>query len=215
VKAAFEETDGRRRRGAIARHAVLASAVDLGSREGLEALTIGRLADATGMSKSGLFAHFGSKEALQLAAVASAREIFVAEVVARASGDTGRERLESLLEAWMSYLEREVFPGGCFFMAASAEWDSRPGRVRDAVAEAMTAWLAVLERMIADAGVGAGRPAGQVAFELNAIGIAVNWQHQLLRDPQAFSHGRAALARVLERGTGAGDGRSRVPEQRR
>jgi AcrR family transcriptional regulator len=193
-----EERDGRRRRGAVARRAALASAVDLGSREGLEAVTIGRLAGATSMSKSGLFAHFGSKEQLQLETIARAREIFTEEVVSRVAGDSGRQRLEALLEAWMSYMEREVFPGGCFFMAASAEWDARPGPVRDAVAAAMTAWLGLLERMVGDAALPGWRSAEQVVFELNAVGIAANWEHQLLRDERVFEKARTAFARILE-----------------
>jgi AcrR family transcriptional regulator len=194
---AVAETDGRRRRGAIARSAALAAAVDLGSREGLEALTIGRLADATAMSKSGLFAHFGSKQSLQLATVARARDTFVAEVVVHAIAADARERLDHLLEAWMSYMERDVFPGGCFFMAASAEWDAREGPVRDAVVEAMTDWLAFLAQTVEDAGLASGDATGQLVFELNAVGVAANWEYQLYGRRDVFARARASFARVL------------------
>ena len=125
--------DGRRERGRRTRESILRAAVDIASVEGLEGLTIGRLASELSMSKSGLFAHFGSKEELQLATIGAARDTFVAEVVTPAlSAPRGLPRLEALLERKLVYLRGEVFRGGCFFEAARVEYDSRPpGSVRD------------------------------------------------------------------------------------
>jgi AcrR family transcriptional regulator len=197
---AAETIDGRRQRGERTRTAILDAAVEIGSREGLEALTIGRLAGQTEVSKSGLFAHFGSKEGLQLATVEAAREIFVREVIEPAShADEGLPRLRALLDAWLSYFRRDVFPGGCFFQAASLEFDGRPGPVRDRVVQMMSEWLALLTRHAEDAEP-RGAAAQQIAFELNAIGLATNWQRQLLGDGDALECAAAAFDRVIEAG---------------
>jgi AcrR family transcriptional regulator len=195
-------TDGRRAAGQRSREAILTSAVDLASQEGLEGLTIGRLAAEAKMSKSGLFAHFGSKQDLQLATVERAREIFVAEVVAPSlEAGEGPARLRSVLDAWLSYFERGVFAGGCFFIAASSEFDDRGGPVRDAVNAAMEDWVGFLEQLCAEALATGAIPAadpGQLAFELNAIGIATNWELRLRRNAAALDRARAGFKRILE-----------------
>lgn len=179
----------------MSRDAILARAVDLGSVEGLEGLTIGRLAGDLEMSKSGLFGHFGSKEELQLATVDAACAIFAREVLEPAEAAApGRERLGALCEGFVGYLEREVFPGGCFLAAAAAEFDGRPGPVRDRVYAAMAAWLGELERHAEIAG--AEDPA-QLAFELNALAQGANHAYQLYGDRAAFTRARAALMRRL------------------
>src|SRR5258705_6429601 len=128
----------RRAQGDRSRRAILEEAVHLASAQGLEGLTIGRLASETGMSKSGLFAHFGSKEDLQLATVEAARSIFIEAVIRPAfEAKKGVARLRSLCEIWFEYANSHVFRGGCFFAAASAEFDSRQGRVKDRIAEIM------------------------------------------------------------------------------
>lgn len=181
--------------GAMARDAILARAVELASVEGLEGLTIGRLAGDLEMSKSGLFGHFGSKEELQLATLDAACAIFVREVIEPAQGAApGRERLGALCDGWVGYLEREVFPGGCFLTAASAEFDGRPGPVRDHVRAAMEVWLAELERHAEIAG--AEDPA-QLAFELNALAQGANLAYQLDGDRAVFTRARSALMRRL------------------
>lgn len=191
-------SDGRRARGLRTREGILVEAVDLASLEGLESLTIGRLADRTSVSKSGLFAHFKSKEGLQLATVDAAAEIFTREVIFPARDlPAGIERLRAALDAWVDYLRRDVFPGGCFFQAASLEFDSRGGPVRDRVAGAMRSWLEWLEKLAEDVSWPDGTDVGQVAFELNAIGLAANWQRQLLADDTALDRAEAAFARVL------------------
>jgi AcrR family transcriptional regulator len=194
-------TKARVAQGDRSRKAILEVAVHLASAEGLEGLTIGRLAAETGMSKSGLFAHFGSKEDLQLATVDAARAIFIERVVQPAfEARKGLMRLRRLCEIWFDYAQSQVFRGGCFFAAASAEFDSRPGQVRDRIAEIMKEWLEVLRRAIVEA-QDSGHfdkkvdPA-QLAFEINALEIGANWALQLFGDKQAFARARDA---VLER----------------
>jgi AcrR family transcriptional regulator len=190
--------DGRRLRGERTRREILATAVDLGSREGLEALTIGGLASHSGVSKSGLFAHFGSKQGLQLATIGAARAIFVAEVIERAAtAPEGLPRLRATLAAWLDYFRRDVFPGGCFFQAASLEFDGRPGPVRDRVREVMSEWLDWLTELARQSELSSDEDPAQLAFELNAIGLATNWQRQLLADDEALVRAERAFERAL------------------
>src|SRR5271155_3234812 len=122
----------RQPRGLRTRKAILLRAVHLAPLEGLEGLTVGRLADDLKMSKSGLFAHFGSKEDLQLATVETARQIFIDEITRPAlAAPKGLPRLWTLLDRWLAHVEQELFAGGCFFTAASFEFDGRRGPVRD------------------------------------------------------------------------------------
>src|ERR1700741_5582763 len=141
----------RRPRGIKTRGAILQKAVNIASLEGLEALTIGKLATSLKISKSGLFAHFGSKEDLQRAVVDEAREIFVERVVRPAYQFQGLQRLRALCENWLAYGEQRVFPGGCFFSAASLEFDDRPGRVREQIVGLMKQRLRNLEQAAREA----------------------------------------------------------------
>ena len=194
----------RRAHGERTRQAILEAAVDIASEEGLEGLTIGRLAAELSMSKSGLFAHFGSQEELQLATVEAARDVFVREVIRPAfESPKGIARLWGLCDVWLEYVRREVFRGGCFFAAAAAEFDGRPGAVRDRVAGIMKEWLAVLGRSVSEAQVSGqldpqADPA-QLAFELNALEMGANWAYQLHGDRQAFARARAAMLERLRR----------------
>lgn len=177
------------------RAAILAASVDLASREGLEGLTIGRLAGETGMSKSGLFRHFGSKEELQLATVAEASRIFVEEVIEPAlEAEAGGPRLRALCDRYVAHLEAQLFAGGCFWSATQSEFDDRPGPVRDAIAGAVGAWTAELARQARIAGV---EDPEQLAFELVSIGQGANARHRLLGDEAAFERARSAFARAL------------------
>ena len=194
----------RRAHGERTRQAILEAAVHLASEEGLEGLTIGRLASELSMSKSGLFAHFGSKEELQLATVEAARALFVREVIARAFvAEKGLARLWKLCEVWLGFVKGEVFRGGCFFTAAAAEFDGRPGAVRDRVAEIMREWLATLQRSVKEAQaarqLGPGADPAQLAFELNALEMGANWAFQLHGDRQAFTRARDAMLERLRR----------------
>ena len=177
------------------REAILERAVDLGSAEGLEGLTIGRLAGELGMSKSGLFRHFGSKQDLQLAAIEAASRRFVAEVIEPALGaPEGAARLRAICEAYLDHLERQVFSGGCFWGAVSAEFDDRPGPVRDAVRGGVAAWVGELARQAEIAGVAEPE---RLAFEILALGQGANARYRLLGDERAFGWARHAFERIL------------------
>lgn len=181
---------------------ILSTGVRLASVEGLEGLTIGRLATALDMSKSGVLGHFGSKEELQLAVVDAAAEIFTREVANRARGVApGLPKLLAMCRAWVSYLERRVFPGGCFFTAAAAEFDDRPGRVRDAIAGLATVWDRDLYRQIRTATAAGDLPrdtdADQLVFEISGVILALNHALQLYRDTMTPARARKALTRLL------------------
>ena len=192
------ETKGQRTRSAI-----LEVAAALATEEGLEPLSIGRLAEATGMSKSGLFAHFGSKEELQLATVSHAAKRFVDVVIDPArSAPRGVARVWALCDHMIDYTEGRVFPGGCFFANASFEFNNRPGPVRDRIEENMRSWLSYLEHAIEQAQrageLGSEPSARRLAFELDAFAQAANAQYQLLRDPEVFDEARGAIRARLE-----------------
>jgi AcrR family transcriptional regulator len=196
--------DGRRARGMRSRAAVLERSVQLASREGLEGLTIGELAADLEVHKSNVFALFGSKLQLQLATLAAARAILIEQVVVPGlASDEGLARLQAIGEAWCDYLGSDVFAGGCFLCAASTEMDGRPGPVRDAVAAVMREWLAVLsanvETAVAAGDLRADVDSAAMAFRLNALGMAANWQRQLLDDSRGIEHARASWRAELTR----------------
>ena len=208
---------GETEKGKRTREAILSFATRLASVEGLEGLTIGRLATELDMSKSGLFRHFGSKEELQLAVVDTARQIFIDEVVNPArQAPSGLARLWALCDDWLAYVEREVFPGGCFFMAAAAEFDNRPGPVRDVIASNMQEWLGYLEhaaRRAQEQGeITPEADPAQIAFELHAFYLRANWAEQLFGDTQATTRARKAiLHRLHELATETAPPLPRVP----
>ena len=192
------ETKGQRTRNSI-----LEVAAALATEEGLDPLSIGRLAEATQMSKSGLFAHFGSKEELQLATVDHAAKLFVAEVIDPArSAPKGLARIWALCDHMVGYAERQVFPGGCFFAATSFEFNNRPGPVRDRIEEMIRSWLSYLEHAVEQAQeageLDAKVSAREIAFQLDAFAQASNAQYQLFRDPQVFDDARRAIQERLE-----------------
>jgi AcrR family transcriptional regulator len=181
---------------------ILATGVRLATVEGLEGLTIGRLAAALDMSKSGVLGHFGSKEELQLAVIDAAAEIFTREVADRArTAEPGLPKLLAMCRAWVSYLERRVFPGGCFFTAAAAEFDDRPGRVRNTIAGLVSVWNRDLYRQIRTAVAAHDLPADteadQLAFEIEGVILSLNHALQLHRDARAPARARRALTRLL------------------
>jgi AcrR family transcriptional regulator len=182
-------------KAARTRSAILERAVDLASVDGLEGLTIGKLASEFEMSKSGLFAHFGSKEELQLATIDAAAARFFAEVVTPAQSEReGLPRLRAYCALYVDYLERKVFAGGCFWAAAATEFDDRPGPVRDVVRAGVAGWLGELERQAASAGV--AEPA-ELAFEIYSLGLGANACSRLLADDGAFARARSAIERRL------------------
>jgi AcrR family transcriptional regulator len=193
----------RQARGLRTREAILARAVDIASIQGLEGLTVGSLARQLKMSKSGLFAHFGSKEDLQLATVELARQIFIKKVTRPAiAAPRGMPRLWGLLEHWLTLVEERVFQGGCFFSAASFEFDSRRGVVRDRIAAIMQEWIGAITRAVCEA-----QKAGHLdpnvdpthlAFEIHGIAMGAHWAHQLLDDKHAYSRARTILLKKLQ-----------------
>jgi len=197
-----EQADGRRARGDATRRAILGRAMQIASVEGLEGLSLGRLADELGMSKSGLFAHFGSKEELQLATLRAGRAVFARAVIAPAEDvPEGIERLTVFTRAWLEYIEAELFAGGCLFVTAASEFDDRPGAVRDKVAEIMGEWLAVLAeqaQIASDLGqLRADEDPAALVWELHAFELALNWDFRLNRAADAGDRARAATHRRL------------------
>jgi len=197
-------TDRRRIRGERTRQAILSRAAQLASAEGLEAVSLQRLADELGISKSGLFAHFGSKEELQLATIDEAGRIVTEEVVRPAlKTPRGLGRLWAMSNRYLSYLERAVFPGGCFFEATAAEFDSKPGPIRDRVLEGRGFWGKSLARAARDAqGAGDIRPevdVDQLAWELSCLLVGANTTFLIDRSNIAFDRARRAIRERLER----------------
>ena len=199
-----EETDGRKVKGRRTRESILDRAADLASVEGLEGLTIGRLATDLGMSKSGLFAHFGSKEELQLATIEAATKRFTAHVIVPSRDlPPSRARLEAVLSGWLDYFRGEVFNGGCFFNTVWEEFDSRPpSQVRDALVQQKANWHGFLLREIRKAqeagDLDPAADAEQIEFELDAIAGSVDNAYQLMRDTDVFGRARTALRSRLD-----------------
>jgi AcrR family transcriptional regulator len=198
-----KQTDVLKTKGERTRHAILTTAADLATEEGLDPLSIGRLAEATGLSKSGLFAHFGSKEELQIATVEHAASLFVDAVIAPArAAPKGLPRVWALCDHKIGYLERQVFPGGCFFAATSVEFSHRPGPVRDRIEEMLRSWLSYLEHAVQQAQE-AGElvdtlSAREITFELDSFGMAANWQYRVFGDPAVYDDARRAIRERLE-----------------
>ena len=198
--------DGERTRGAILREAASLATVD-----GLEGLSIGNLAAATGISKSGLYAHFGSKQELQLATVDEAERIFTAEVVQPAlAARPGLAQLAAACEAFLGYVERRVFPGGCFFAATALEMGTRPGPVKDRVAAITSGFTALLASFAATAieqqELAAREDPGRLAFELHAILLGADTKFVLTDDPAVLDLARQVIRQRLglDRGTNPG-----------
>jgi AcrR family transcriptional regulator len=184
------------------RDSILREAAGLVTLEGIEGLSIARLAAAVGLSKSGLFAHFRSKEELQLATLDMADRIFRAEVVEPAlRAPTAVERLRALCEEFLSHLDRGVFPGGCFFASVAAEIDTHPGPVHDRALGIVAAWLDQLEAAARQAqvegAVDPGEDAAQIAFELDAYLLLANAQYVASRSRQPLDRARHAIDRLL------------------
>ncbi len=205
VQPVQDVTDRRRLRGQKTRQAILLHAARVGSAEGLEAVSLQRLADDLGISKSGLFAHFGSKEELHLATIEAAAQIFTDEVIRPAlKQPRGAGRVWALCNSWLSYLERGVFPGGCFFWAVAEEFDSRtPGPIRDSVLAKKSYWSYSLQRAVREAQqAGEIDPAvdpEQLAWELDSLMGGANSGFKGDDGPRAIERGRRAIHDRLSR----------------
>lgn len=197
-------TRPRRSDGERTHAAILEVATQIASVEGVNGMTLGRLAEALGVSKSGLYAHFGSKEQLQLETVAAAQSIFEEEVMRPAlQAPEGLARLEAVCGAYLSYVERKVFPGGCFFASLLAEMDARSGPIHDLVRSGQRAWMDALGDLARQA-QGHGELAedadvDQLAFELQACLELANYHFVLFGDAEELERGRRAVAGILQR----------------
>jgi len=188
--------------GIRSREAILDEAARLATVAGLDGLSIGRLADAVGMSKSGLYAHFRSKEELQLATIETATAFFFSRIVEPAQqAPDGLGRLRRLLDGFLDYVEGRVYPGGCFFASVAAEMDTRPGRVRDSAIRLSLQWIQLLADAIRDAqaegSLHAGEDADQLAFELNAYLLLSNAQYVALQNGMPIARAKSAIAARL------------------
>lgn len=188
-------------KGAETRDRIVARAFDIAAAQGVEGLTLGTLAASLGMSKSGLFAHFGSKEDLQVAVLEHTAQRFEQEVIAPARAvPRGVGRLRALFDAWLAWIGAEG-RHGCVYVAATVELDDRPGRPRDYLAGAIAQMLRYIGN-VARGGIETGelRPdtdADQLAFELYGIVLVTHFAQRLLRDPGAEARARAAFDRLL------------------
>jgi AcrR family transcriptional regulator len=214
MAASADEPTRRRQRsdGERSRRAILEAATALATVEGLEGLSIARLAEHAGMSKSGLYAHFRSKEELQLATIEAAEEIFASEVTGPGSAHAaGLERVYGLCDAFLSYVERRVFPGGCFFASAAAELDTREGRVRDRIRAAYAGWLDLLGGAVEDARrlgqLGDRVDVDQLVFELDSLLLGANAGFVLFDDARAPERARAGVRDRIGRAAAAAGSR--------
>ncbi len=188
------------RTGDARRGAIVDRAMHIASVEGIDGLTLGRLADALDTSKSGIQTLFGTKQELQLSIVAAASQVFERDVSLPAERQAaGLARVRTLMSLWIDYLE--TFEGGCLFVAAASELDGRPGPVRDAVAAAVARGDALLRREVELAvrlrELPEDTDVEQLVFELHAMVLQANHDHQLLGREDALTRARNAVDRLL------------------
>jgi AcrR family transcriptional regulator len=191
-------------KGEQTRAAILDTALKLCSKQGLEGLTIGTLADATELSKSGLFAHFGSREDLLLAVLEHGQQQFIEVVVKPAlQAPRGLARLRKLFVNWLDWTEFAELPGGCPMIGGAAEFDDKPGPVRERLASGQRAWIDTLKRAILQSSeekhLAAGADAEQIAFEMFGIALVVHHHRRLLGYQKARERALKALDALLER----------------
>lgn len=190
-------------KGAITKGAILDEAIQVTSREGFAGLTVGSLAERTGMSKSGLFAHFGSMDRLQLQVLLRTQERFVDSVVRPAlATPRGERRVRAVFANWLHWAS-EIMPGGCIFVGASVELDERPGELRDALVSAERDWLELLATVagtaVADGDFDPELDLDQFAFEVHSLMLGYHHASRLMRDPRAMSRTSRAFEALVER----------------
>ena len=200
---ASRATRRQRSDGERSRTAILNEAARLATVEGISGLSLGRLADAVGMSKSGLFAHFGSKEELQLATIETANSIFDQQVLEPAEkAETGLERLRALTDAYLRYVESGTFPGGCFFASVTVEVSMQPGAVRDRMLEFLEDWLGRLADAVREAQrageIAKSEDAAQLAFDLESALFLANTQFSVTHSHEPIKRARRAIKRRLK-----------------
>ncbi len=190
-------------KGRQTRAAILSRAVSVAAVHGLDGLSIGRLAASAHLSKSGLFGHFGSKEALQQAVLEHVVEDFRTRVIVPALREpTGAARLRSLFAAWLDWAVAEERGGACPLLGASTELDDQPGPLRDYLVERQTSWLDCIARMagkaVAEGQLRRDLDTAQFAFQFNCLGLGFNFSQRLLRDPDARRRATTAFERLIE-----------------
>lgn len=194
---ALSAADGRRARGDATRRLVARTAADIATTHGLDTITVGGLSASTGVSKSGILTVFGNREAIQLAAVAEARQVYIDVVIRPAlSCRPGAARLGALLDSWVAYLRAEVFPGGCFVTATSVEFGHRTGPVADAVRNLKREWLDLLENEFSAAG---SPDPTEDAFRVDAYLCAGNTRRELFGTDAGLEWARALAGAVVQR----------------
>lgn len=190
-------------KGERTRQSVVDHALNLVSTVGLEGLSIGHLASATGLSKSGLFAHFGSKERLQVQVIEAAAQRFIDSVVVPAIREPrGEPRVRALFERWLKWGAGSELPGGCPLVTAAVEFDDRPGAVRKALAQHQHNWMDALARA-AGIAIDEGHfrrdlDTEQFAFQLQSLLLGAHYAHRLLNDPVAFERAQRAFDALVD-----------------
>ncbi|MGQ0714020.1 MAG: TetR/AcrR family transcriptional regulator [Gemmatimonadaceae bacterium] len=190
------------RKGEATRERILDSALELASTEGLTGLSIGRLAERSGMSKSGLFAHFGSKEGLQLDVLGRATTRFRDAVMTPAFREPrGEPRLRALFDRWLEWVDHQSFTGGCLLTAAAIELDDQPGAARDALVEAQQQWAQALARAvriaIEERHFRSTVDPELFAFQMHSIVLGYHYARRLLHDPGAGRRAREAFEALV------------------
>jgi AcrR family transcriptional regulator len=191
-------------KGARTRAAILTAAVETACLDGFGGLNLKPLADRVGMTKSGLYAHFGSKEALQVATLEHAAELFQVRVVAPAKAEAaGLPRLEGVFERWLEWPRNAGLPGSCPFFAGVVEFDDGDGPVRERLVRLFRDFRQVVEQLAASAArhghLRPGADPAQFAQDLLALRYAHHWAHGFMRDPAALERTRSAFARLVGR----------------
>ena len=182
---------------------IIKASLKLASVEGLDGISIGKLANEVGMSKSGLFSHFGSKKGLQLATLDAASEVFIEYVVIPAKKHTppGIKRLWSFCEHWLLYIQKRIFPGGCFFSSVSAEYDDRPGVIHDKIAKIMKSWMNRLSQEIKycqkKGEIKKEVKPDQIAFFFQSLVMGANWAYQLYDQKKAIDYAREGMKNLI------------------
>ena len=190
-------------KGQQTRASILDAALSLASRKGLEGLSIGLLAEVTGMSKSGVFAHFGSREELQISVIREYHARFEEEVFYPSLREPrGLPRLETMYRRWLKRVSVEI-DSGCIYISGAVEFDDRPGPVRDALASSVNTWLAAMKRAIEIAVVEghlrADTDAGQMGFEIHALILALHYEARFLKSPGSMGRATTGFDNILSR----------------
>jgi AcrR family transcriptional regulator len=206
-------------KGQASRGAILLAAAKLATTKGLDGLSIGDLAAEVGMSKSGLYAHFKSKEELELATIETASVIFGREVLEPAlRAPAGSRQLRALVDSFLAHLERRVFPGGCFFAAVAMELDTRPGLARDRVVEVQQKWFSLLRQCYLDAmatgEIDTGADVAQAVFETHAMLLAANLLFVITNDSTSLTQARKGVENVLARLVVSSEAKTKRPNSR-